>query len=96
METQIVQLGDDFPCHVASYNGFPSGEHEARFIYKEILGDNSTLVPDEKRQFQELLGAEVGTSFTDKMFGDAGKVQVHPDADDTELGGTILRQPQYM
>ncbi|KAK8147271.1 hypothetical protein G3M48_001892 [Beauveria asiatica] len=163
METQIVQLGDDFPCHVASYNGFPSGEHEARFIYKEIFGDNcynvaqlsdprfivdvganiglfsvymkkrfpacqvvafepapdtfavltrnlalhavddsvhahqcalgaaagqgsltffphlpgnSTLVPDEKRQFQELLGAEVGTSFTDKMFGDAGRVQV--------------------
>ncbi|KAM3547045.1 hypothetical protein ARSEF1564_000086 [Beauveria bassiana] len=168
METQIVQLGDDFPCHVASYNGFPSGEHEARFIYKEIFGDhcydvaqlsdprfivdvganiglfsvyvkkkfpackivafepapdtfavltknlalhaavdngsdsgvrthryalgattgqgsltffphlpgNSTLVPDEKRQFQDLLGAEVGTNFTDKMFGDAGKVQV--------------------
>ncbi|KAM3504334.1 hypothetical protein MY10362_003638 [Beauveria mimosiformis] len=162
METQIVQLGDDFPCHVASYNGFPSGEQEARFIYKEIFGDNcynvaqlsdprfivdvganiglfsvymkskfpackvvafepapdtfavltknlalhavdgvrahrcalgatagqgsltffpnlpgnSTLVPDEKRQFQELLGAEVGTNFTDKMFGDAGKVQV--------------------
>ncbi len=162
METQVVQLGEDFPCHVASYNGFPSGEHEARFIYKEIFGDscydvaqlteprfivdvganiglftvymkkkypqckllafepapdtftvlsknvdlhelegvqthqcalgsdtsegfltffphlpgNSTLVPEEKKQFQDLLGAEVGTNFTDKMFGDAGKVQV--------------------
>lgn len=162
METQLVQLGEDFPCHVASYNGFPSGEHEARFIYKEIFGDscydiaqlgdpgfivdvganiglftvymkkrypqckiwafepapdtfnvlsknvdlhklegvrthqcalgsdtsegfltffphlpgNSTLVPEEKKQFQDLLGAEVGTNFTDKMFGDAGKVQV--------------------
>ncbi|KAM3441309.1 hypothetical protein NHJ13734_002887 [Beauveria thailandica] len=177
METQIVQLGDDFPCHVASYNGFPSGEHEARFIYKEIFGDNcydvaqlsdprfivdvganiglfsvymkkrfpacqvvafepapdtfavltrnlalhavddgvrarqcalgaaagqgsltffphlpgnSTLVPDEKRQFQELLGAEVGTNFTDKMFGDAGKVQVQIE----RLSDVLLREEE--
>ncbi|KAJ2979714.1 hypothetical protein NQ176_g3085 [Zarea fungicola] len=162
MDTKIIKLGDDFSCHVASYNGFPSGEHEARFIYKEIFGDNcydiaqlpdprfivdvganiglftvymkkkypnckllcfepapdtftvlnknvalhklegvqtyqcalgeetgqgfltffphlpgnSTLVPDEKKRFQDLLGAEVGTNFTDKMFGDAGKVEV--------------------
>ncbi|KAM3446732.1 hypothetical protein MY3296_009401 [Beauveria thailandica] len=177
METQIVQLGDDFPCHVASYNGFPSGEHEARFIYKEIFGDNcydvaqlsdprfivdvganiglfsvymkkrfpacqvvafepapdtfavltrnlalhavddgvrahqcalgaaagqgsltffphlpgnSTLVPDEKRQFQELLGAEVGTNFTDKMFGDAGRVQVQIE----RLSDVLLREEE--
>ncbi|ATY66916.1 non-ribosomal peptide synthetase [Cordyceps militaris] len=162
MEPQLVQLGDDFPFYVASYNGVPSGEYEARFIYKEIFGDhcydvaqlsdprliidvganiglfsvymkrkhpgcqllafepapdtfavltanvglhapdgvetrqcalgpapgtgaltffpnlpgNSTLVPEEKRRFQALLGAEVGTNFTDKMFADAGSVEV--------------------
>ncbi|KAJ3492772.1 hypothetical protein NLG97_g5157 [Lecanicillium saksenae] len=162
MEAQLIQLGNDFPLYVASYNGIPSGEYEARFIYKEIFGDNcydvaqlshprvivdvganiglftvymkkkypdckllafepapdtfrvltenvalhklegvetfqlalgaeastgsltffpnlpgnSTLVPEEKKRFQDLLGAEVGTNFTGKMFGDADKVEV--------------------
>lgn len=33
-------------------------------------------VPDARKQFQDLLGAEVGTNFTDMMFGGAAKVQV--------------------
>ncbi|OAA53072.1 Methyltransferase FkbM [Cordyceps fumosorosea ARSEF 2679] len=181
MEPHLVQLGDDFPFYVASYDGVPSGEYEARFIYKEIFGDscydvaqlsdprlivdvganiglftvymkkkhpscrlvafepapdtfavlqanlalhklggdgggvvahrlalgaeagsgsltffpnlpgNSTLVPDEKARFRELLGKEVGTNFTDKMFGEQGKVEVAirrlSDVLDEEHGG---------
>lgn len=84
MEAQLIHLGNDFPFYVASYNGVPSGEYEARFIYKEIFGDS--CYDDAQLSHPRLIvdvGANIGlfTVYLKKKYPDCKLLAFEPAPD---------------